>query len=32
MSGTDARTTSDEETPAARRQRLDPDFVDLDFD
>jgi len=31
-SGTDARTTSDEETPAARRQRLDPDFVDLDFD
>jgi len=30
--GSDARNTSDEETPAARRQRLDPDFVDLDFD
>jgi len=31
-SGSGTRTTSDEETPAARRQRLDPDFVDLDFD
>ena len=30
--GSGARSTSDEETPAARRQRLDPDFVDLDFD
>ena len=24
--------TSDDETPATRRQRLDSDFVDLDFD
>jgi len=30
--GSGTRTTSDQETPAARRQRLDPDFVDLDFD
>ena len=26
------RSTSDDDTPATRRQRLDSDFVDFDFD
>ena len=30
--GAEATSTSDEDTPATRRQRLDSDFVDFDFD
>ena len=30
--GESGRSTSDDDTPASRRQRLDSDLIDFDFD